>query len=381
MSLDILIREPDGIRRAGALVIGQGVPLGTTAGGLPELLEPTPFGEAQLMPSGGDDSLAIQAALDRALRVRLGPGTFNIREIIEIGTGQSIVGCGPERTTVRITTNTQPAYFRLSGNGAAIEELSLRGSLEATFDYGIYTTSATNVRLRGLHLSEFGTGIGLSAVNRLEVSLVSVENTFYPIVVHDSQQVVIREVHIDGNFGAGISLANIDGLRCIGVTLLQCQGSSITASGSGLVLKAIRLIQCEGGLTIINSRGVEVSGVHATEGTPFSAQVTLSNTTGVMVSGCSALDAKYTTLAIYSCTAVTVSGFHSDLTGTTAATSPHVVVGGGSTEVMISGIRVVNPATPAQYEVDVSAAGGRVLFAQHNFDPARINSGGNFVAL
>jgi hypothetical protein len=31
--------------------------------------------------------------------------------------------------------------------------------------------------------------------------------------------------------------------------------------------------------------------------------------------------------------------------------------------------------------VDVSAAGGRVLFAQHNFDPARINSGGNFAAV
>jgi hypothetical protein len=381
MSMDILIREADEIRRAGGLVIGHGVPLGTTAGGLPELLASPPFAEAQLMPSGSDDTGAIQAALAGSQRVRLGPGTFQMSGIIQVGTGQSIVGCGPERTTVQVTTNTQLAFFQLSGSGAAIEELTLRGSPGATFDNGIYSTSAANVRLRGLHLRDFGTGIRLGAVNRLKISRVSVERTLTPIVVHDSRQVVIEDVHVDGNFGDGISLVSIEGLRCVGVTLLQCQGNSIIASGSGLVLQAIHLIQCEDGLTIINSRGVEISGVHATEGTSFSAHVAISDSTGALVSGCSVLNGRNTALSIDNCTAVTVSGFHSDMMGTSAATVPHVVVGGGSTEVMISGIRVVNPATPPQYEVDVSAAGGRVLVAGHNFDPARINSGGNFAQL
>lgn len=381
MSMDILIREADGIRRAGALVIGPGVPLRTTAGGLPELLASQPFAEAQLMPSGGDDTGAILAALASSRRVRLGPGTFRMSWIIPVGTGQSIVGCGPERTTVQITADTNLAFFQLSGSGAAIEELTLRGSLSASFDNGILTTSATNVRLRGLHLRDLGTGIRLGGVNRLEISRVSVERTFTPIVVHESQQVVVEDVHVDGNFGDGIILDSIEGLRCVGLTLLQCQMNTLNASGSGLVLQAIRLVQCEDGLTIHNSRGVEVSGVHATEGTSFSAHVALLNTTGALVSGCSVLQARNTTLSIDNCTAVTVSGFHSDMTGTSVATVPHVVVGGGSTEVMISGIRVANPATPPQYEVDVSAAGGRVLFAGHNFAPARINSGGNFVAL
>jgi Pectate lyase superfamily protein len=381
MSMDILIREADGLRRAGALVIGRGVPLGTTAGGLPELLASPTFAEAQLMPSGGDDTGPIQAALAASRRVRLGPGTFRMSGIIQVGTGQSIVGCGPERTTVQLTADTQLAFFQLSGSGAAVEELTLRGSLNVTFDNGILTTSATNVRLRGLHLRDLGTGIRLGAVNRLEISRVSVERTLTPIVVHDSQQVVIEDVRIDGNFGDGILLASVEGLWCAGVTLLQCQGNSITASGSGLVLQAIRLIQCEDGLTILDSRGVEISGVHTTDGTSFSAHVAISGSTGAMVSGCSVLRGRNTALSIDSCTAVTVSGFHSDMTGTSAATVPHVVVGGGSTEVTISGIRVVNPATPPQYEVDVAAAGGRVLFAGHNFNPARIDSGGNFAPL
>jgi hypothetical protein len=381
MSMDILIREADGIRRAGALMIGQGVPLGTTAGGIPELLPGPPFAEAQLMPSGGDDTGAILAALASSRRVRLGPGTFKMSFIIQVGTGQSIVGCGPERTTIQITTDTQPAFFQLSGNGAAIEELTLRGSLNATFDNGILSTSATNVRLRGLHLRDFGTGIRLGPVNRLEISRVSVERTMNSIFVEDSQQVVIQDVYIDGNFGNGIILESIEGLRCAGVTLLQCQGSSLVASGSGLMLQAIHLIQCEDCLTILNSRGVEISAVHAVEGTPYTPYVTIAGSTGATVSGCSILRGRNTALNIYNCTAVTVSGFHSDLTGNSAATAPHVVVGGGSTEVTISGLRVVNPATPPQYEVDVAAAGGRVLFAGHNFNPARINSGGNFAPL
>jgi hypothetical protein len=59
----------------------------------------------------------------------------------------------------------------------------------------------------------------------------------------------------------------------------------------------------------------------------------------------------------------------------------HVQVTSGATEVVLTAIHRASTGAPPPYEVDVSGAGGRVVFIQHNFDPARINSGGNFAAL
>lgn len=382
MSVDIFIREPNGIRSAGALVIGRGVPLGTTAGGLPELLESTDVGETQLMPSGGNDWEAIRDALDRAPRVRLGPGTFTVNGVISLGTGQSLVGCGRDQTTVHFTETILDIAITLSGSGAALEDLTVRGPGAAPF-IGIVSSTATNVRLRGLRLTDLPTSMQLSGVSRLEISQVTVEAfSTRGISITDSEQVAIADVTVAGQYQQdGIVLSSIDGLRCEGVTLLRCL-RPILASGNALVFKAIRLLDsCRRGVAITGGRGVEISGVHAIDCPTHSTFISLSGTTAALISGCATLRGSSTGLSISGCTAVTVSGFHSDMTGTSAATVPHVVVGGGSTEVMISGIRVVNPATPPQYEVDVSAAGGRVLVAGHNFDPARINSGGNFAQL
>ena len=382
MSMDILIRGPDGIRRAGALVIGQGVPVGTTAGGLPELLASVPFAEAQLMPSGGDDAPAIRDALTRAPRVRLGPGTFTVTSLIYLGTGQSLVGSGPDQTTVHIPEYNQ-AYAIALGSGATLEELTVRGIGGAGSYMGIYADGATDIRLRGLRVTDLPNPIQLSRVSRAEISRVTVEGfSTTGISVTESEQVVVAAVTVNGqNQLVGIVLSLIDGLRCEGVTVRRC-ARAIQATGNGLVFRAIHLLdRCRGGIFISSGRGVELSGVHAADCPTVSPFISLSDTTGALVSGCSVLRGSKTALSISNCTAVTVSGVHSDMTGTSAATVPHVMVGGGSTEVMISGVRVVNPATPPQYEVDVSGAGGRVLFAQHNFDPARINSGGNFAAL
>jgi hypothetical protein len=78
---------------------------------------------------------------------------------------------------------------------------------------------------------------------------------------------------------------------------------------------------------------------------------------------------------------VAVSGFTSVMYAGLAAAPPHVVVDGGSTQVMLTGVYRVNPTVPPTYEVDVAAAGGRVLFAQHNFNAGRVNTGGNFTEL
>ncbi len=97
-----------------------------------------------------------------------------------------------------------------------------------------------------------------------------------------------------------------------------------------------------------------------------------------MLNGCSVVRCEETTLVLRNCTAATVSAFLSDRTGQIQAVppaswwtaAPRGGLGG------VSG----NPPVPPQYEVDVSGAGGRVVFIQHNFDPARINSGGNFAS-
>jgi hypothetical protein len=117
MRQTILIREPDGIRRAAALVIGRGIPISTTAGGLPELEGPL-VGETQLMPSGGDDTQAIRDALARFGGVRLGPGEFTVSGTITLSTGQSVAGCGSLRTRVRSTH--AGAVFNLTGSGTTI---------------------------------------------------------------------------------------------------------------------------------------------------------------------------------------------------------------------------------------------------------------------
>lgn len=381
MSMDILIREPDGVRRAGALVIGRGVPLATTAGGLPELLWNTVVGETQLMPSGGDDTQAIQGALSGYGRVRLGPGDFTVSSTLQVGTGQAIVGCGPGRTTVR-ATHAQPGMIVLSGSGTAVEDLTLIGPVPwgSPGQAGVRTTSATDVRLRRLHLENLDHGLLLGGIARAEISGITIHRVgSVAITVQSGSQVGIADVHLDSPaLIRGLLLTAVDGLLCTGITVRQAE-QGILAEGSALAFDSIRLLYCELGMQVFGARGVAISGVHIADG--FGVGVAILDSTGVALGGCATLRGGSTTLSIRNSAGVTANGVHSDMTGAGAGAPPHVVVDGGSTEVMISGIRVTNPTTPPQYEVDVAAAGGRVLFAQHNFDPARINSGGNFAAV
>ena len=129
---------------------------------------------------------------------------------------------------------------------------------------------------------------------------------------------------------------------------------------------------------MLTTRGVEMAGVHVLQCT---SGIRVEGSLAVMLNGCSVVRCEETTLVLRNCTAATVSGFLSDRTGQIQAVPPHVLVDGGSTQVVLSGVQRVNPPVPPQYEVDVSGAAGRVVFIQHNFDPARINSGGNFAQL
>jgi hypothetical protein len=172
MRQNILIRTPGGIRRAGALVLGEGLRITETAGGLPEL-ESTIVGDPPLMPSGGDDTQAIQNALGTGRDVRLGPGDFHISYPLTVGAngkGQRLSGSGTGRTFLHFHYRTGPLIHVRSGgesgeNGLYIENGS-RVVAESVFvlectRYGVRLSGGTGHRLSTIHADNCSTGIAL----------------------------------------------------------------------------------------------------------------------------------------------------------------------------------------------------------------------------
>jgi hypothetical protein len=292
------------------------------------------------------------------------------------------VGCGPDRTTLKAAVPlTAPQGIVVLSGSAALEGLTLIGhGWSTSLTVGVQANPGANCRLRSLRVEEVETGISLLGVERAHVSDIRFGRIgTVGIQANSGKQVTIDNVEVgsDVTLTRGLFLSSIETLRCESIVVGNCE-QGIVASGNALVFHAIRLVACEAGMLIHTASGLEVSGVQTVDTyTGFSLQ----SCTGAALNGCSTLRGLGTTLNIGSCKGVTVSGLHSDMTAAGGAAPPHVVVGGGATQVMLSGIHRVNPATAPQYEVDVSGAGGRVLFAQHDFDPARINSGGNFAAL
>jgi hypothetical protein len=371
---NFIIRDATGTREAETLVIGRGIPLSTTAGGLPELESLLP-GQGQLMPSGGDDTQAIRDALARFGGVRLGPGEFHASGTIAVGAGQSVVGCGPERTTLRFV-HPGP-LFGLAGSGAAVEEMSIVGPGEYYIgSVGVHTASATDVRLRGLSIREADRGIDLAGVSRVEISRVALRymGTNALLVAGPGGQVSITGVLVEEAGNSALLLSSLDGVHCACVTIRECLRGILVSQGKAHAFSSVHAYNAPLAFSVQGTHGLSIVGLHLLE---CSTGLVLTNASGVQVDGCTFELEGGTPLRISGGQAISLSGIRSQTSGSSA----HLVVLGGATEVTVTGIHRVNPATPPTYEVDVSAAGGRVVFIQHNFDPARINSGGNFAAL
>jgi len=367
-----LIREADGVRAADTLVLGPGMLLGETAGGLPELLGAA-WAEVVVQPSGGDDTQAIRNALATGRDVRLAPGTFSVKDPIPLG-GQSVRGCGPYRTAV-LCPFEHMAVFTVSGAGTAIENLALIGpGMIGIGTMGILATGATDLRFRDLRIERIDYGIVLNGTSRVEITSV-VARLITNVGIQATgpgERMVVSGVSVSGGEGWGLQFTSMDGLSCQGISVRECAGGMFVNGGSSHALRDVRIVECGPGLGLSGVSASELAGVRVLNST---YGIAVGGCTGVTLGGCG-LQAG-TPLNIGGGQAVTASGIHTETTGSGA----HVVVQGGATEVVITGIHRVNPATPPTYEVDVSGAGGRVLFAQHNFDPAHINSGGNFAAL
>jgi hypothetical protein len=369
---NFIIREPGGSQAfANSLVLGAGLRLVETAGGLPELAGIG--GEAWLAPSGGDDTARIRNALAGAgvQRVRLGPGTFTISDRITLLSGQVLAGSGSERTTL---TSANYQFVEML-SGTTVESLTMDGVYIAG---GPPHPSGAHFRVDGVTIknAEFGIeGAGYWAVT----------NSIFQNIDNAAIGISTGSLEISGGIivacGIGLRLSKMTTAAVSRVTMSQCAQGIIVNVSRGLSLESVYLGEC-GGVTLTNGRGAQLSGVQLVE---CSAGVRLEYSQGAVLAGCYVRSAAGAgpngPLAIIGGNSIAVNGFHSDSTALGAGAPPHVLVAGGATQVMFTAVHVVNGTTPPTYEVDVSAAGGRVLFAQQNFDPARINSGGKFASL
>lgn len=373
---NFIIRQPNGSPAfANSLVLGTGLRLEETAGGLPELAGIG--GEAWLAPSGGDDTARIRQALAGAgvRRVRLGPGTFTISDRITIQPGLVLAGSGAERTTL---TSSNYQFVEMLA-GSTVEALAMDGVYIAggptlpTAPEGVHA-------VRGVRVSNAEAGIEGRGIWVVSESIF--ENTGTCISLFHGQATMERVTIVGG--GPAVQLDSMGAVRLSGLYLKGCSGGISVNLSRGVTLDTVFMVQCGGGVTLSNTLGAQVAAVRLGS---CGAGLRLESVEGAVVAGCSVYNNTATgagaqgPLAIFGGAGVSVNGFLSDASGTGVGAPPHILVAGGATEVMFTAVRVVNGTTPPVFEVDVSGAGGRVLFAQQNFDPARISSGGKYAAL
>lgn len=364
MSMDILIREGDGVRPAGALVLGQGLLLSETAGGLPEL---SGTDDVVLRPSGGDDAAVLNQALGAHRRVRLAAGTFRLGATVTVPRGRWLTGDGPGRTVLQATHMGN--VVALDGGAAApataVEGLTIVGVTPgAAGQSGIRVGTAPWQGLTFRDLEVNGCGE-------------------YGLHVTSAVQVLVSNVIIQGTGSsvAGLYLAQVAQAVCEAVRVSGSQHGVHVVGGSGHRISALRVEGATRGIEIATSSAIVVDGAELRDN---GSAVVLDGSRDVVLNACRAVNAADPALAIFGGANHVVNAFVSERSVGTAAA--HVQVKGASlqpvTGVTLIGFRKVNPAGSAPtYEVDVSAAGARVVFIQHNFDPARISSGGWFAAL
>lgn len=367
---NFIIRGPTGIREAETLVLGPGANFRDTAGGLPELLG-TRAGEVQLLPSGGDDTAAIAAALLSGSQVRLGPGTFLVSATLNVATA-ILSGCGPGVTMIQ--ASHAGTVLNVGSGGPqtpGVELLSVRGPGESVVgSRAILAGGSTS--FRDLRLEAVRTGMTLTG------GYSSVEDVFLGGVGSGLQLQgsgnVVREISVQGAANTAISVTG-EANSLNGIRVESCLAAGISIAGKSNSLAGARVISCGNSITI-TGQGVAVD---ATTVQGCTRGILVSAGQRVVLDGVSVLNTP-NPLAITNAQAVTATSFYSDLRQT-SVDAPHVVVTASPLVTLISFLRTNPTAVVLTYEADVSAAGGRVVFIQHNLDTTKVNSGGNFTAL
>lgn len=366
---NFIIREADGSSRfSNTLVLSPGLRVVDTAGGLPELTGIE--GEVWITPSGGDDGGPIQRALDMpgVARVRLAPGQFQLQAGLTLHPGQVLSGSGAELTTLNSSVQTA---VTLGTSDSGVESLTIAGGSTGVLGSGI------NLRVDGVRIQLTDNAVQLSG-DRLSVSRSRVESgQGEGLWFTNGEQVSVTDVAIDGMAGSGMRFDSLDNVRVTGATIRNCDVGIFLHQGSAHAFTAVRISTTNAAVMMNTTGSVSFAGVQSADcGTGFS----LTNASQISLDACSHLYGSGTALNLNNCRNVTVGTFYADLS-LSMGTAPHVVVGGGSTLVFFASVQRASSSPSAPFELDVAGAGGRVLFAQQNFTPSKINSGGKFVAL
>ncbi|HEY0036301.1 MAG TPA: right-handed parallel beta-helix repeat-containing protein, partial [Longimicrobium sp.] len=326
---NFIIRQPDGsVRFSNSLVLGGGLLVTDTAGGIPELRT---GGEVLLAPSGGEDSGHIQTALDTpgVSRVRLAPGSYQVLAPITLHDGQVLVGSGPELTI--LNANVPIATLTLGEVDSGVESLSIVGA-------GISILgSGSNLRVVDVHTLYADEAIVLTG-DRMLVSRCRLISTGGGDAIHlaGGEQNTVTDVSIDGADGAGLHFSGSDCVRVAGATIRNCGVGIVHTDGSAHSYTAVRISTCPQAMQMTTCGSVSLTGVQAAEcdsGFSFTAIDDLS------VAACSLTHGSNNALVLNNCHDVTVSAFHADLSN--GGATPQVTVSGGSTLVFFSSINRV----------------------------------------
>ncbi|MEW5925855.1 MAG: right-handed parallel beta-helix repeat-containing protein [Gemmatimonadota bacterium] len=402
---NFVIRDAAGAREAETLVIGGGLRLATTAGGLPELSGATD--DVVLSPSGGDDAPAINAALRRHQRIRLAPGKFTLGTRVDVPRGRTLAGSGMRRTVLRVTQTAEPAVRVsaatvpgdpwLSTSCVSLEGMTITLGVTPTSwpgtQDGVVVESSTSwwqLSFRDLYISGFNRhGLSISNSYQVEITRVDVDVTGRDgIALENVQQASLRSVTVVATEDNLIRLSNSARVDCAELYLEDPSDAGILVHSCKEVrLACAELMLARVGIQVEMSERVIVEGLQLSE---CPTGIRLDDSWSCRVDSCLVSD--FSVGAAY---LVRGGGYHAisacaadQSTNTSVVQTPHVRVGRtsatapGAVGVTVTGFRKTNAAVGAPtIEADVADAGGRVVFIQHNLDSARINSGGNFAAL
>ena len=395
-SRDFIIRRPGGdVWLSDTLVLGPTLRVAEhNPSGLPELSAGGP-GEVVLLPSGGDDTDAIQAALDTHSLVRLGPGSFQASRQLVLRSGVALVGSGSRHTEVCITGSEHGIYLGHGSEDVRVEGLTLTGpGLGGALVHGIVawwegaTPVATRrVRLRELVVRDFAdAGIVLGYAVGVQIDGVTVTD-----VGHGGVSLLGQQGEAGQSALRGVRLRNVGTLGVYIEHVSQVELSSLDVDGAPSAgvwienaaevrLSTAVLRGCWAGVGVVDTAGLSLENVKV-EG--CDEGFWLERVTGASLAACRTAAIGEVPLRIQGGRGCAVSAFASDQTAQSPfADHPHLVVSAGATQVALTGfLRTNSPGGTLTWEADVSAAGGRVVFVQHELTPAKVSSGGKFVAL
>jgi hypothetical protein len=345
----IIFQKGTSSQRSQTLVVGSGLNLDQTPEGLAQISAgSSASGEIVVQPSGADDTAAIQAAIWPNARVTLAPGTFNISATIDLAVGMSLRGSGMDKTTL-VKANFSGPAFRLGDQVqlASIENLRIVGPGK--------TVGAGNKGIQAARSAQ-----GLAIARRLS----------------------FRNLYIKDLIDYGIHLNNCADVEIDNVILENINTNPLHFQGGGNArIATVRALNCA---LPIYVNGASAVGLLACEAESCGGSFRLNGATDCAVVACISRKcdvAGGVPLKINGGSNITVDAFASDNTGAALfVDQPHLLVDTAATGVVINGFRRVNTnqAGTLTSEANVTAAGGPVLVAFHNFTAGKIVSGNKF---